>query len=87
MSEETLGMRLRAARIIAGATQQQVAEAVGLHRQTIGRYERDLVVSDTGILVVLARYFGQEFGWLATGTRELSWREVAQAYADTEPWP
>jgi transcriptional regulator with XRE-family HTH domain len=50
-----LGEQLKAARLAAGLSQQQVAEKVGVSRSTVSRYERGLAVPDGRTLSALAR--------------------------------
>lgn len=51
----TRGERIKAARAAAGHTQQQLADLVGVARNTINRVENDLAAPSLRLLETLAR--------------------------------
>lgn len=59
-----LGDRLREARTNKGWTQEQLAEAVGLHPLTISHFERSRVQPGLSTLQALARSLGTTVGAL-----------------------
>ena len=58
------GIRLLNARTQRGMTQEQLAEAVHIHRQTIGMYENDKRLPDADILAGLVTALGCDVYWL-----------------------
>lgn len=50
---------LTRARLTAGLTQQQLADAVGVHRMTVHRWERAQRLPDAYQLALLAATYGQ----------------------------
>lgn len=53
----TIGQKLKKLRIKKGITQLEVAKHVGVNFQTIYKYEKDIVVPPTEMLLKLAKYF------------------------------
>lgn len=60
----TFGTRLRACRERAGLSQEQVAEAIGVHLMTVSRYERGRQDPSTRVLVALSALFDVSIDWL-----------------------
>ena len=54
ISEETLGQRIKAARIRKGYTQEQLAEVMCIPKSTISAYENDKVDIKGSVLVELS---------------------------------
>lgn len=54
INEETLGQRIKAARIRKGYTQEQLAEAMCIPKSTISAYENDKVDIKGSVLVELS---------------------------------
>lgn len=54
----TLGRQIAEARRSAGLSQQDLATARGVHRNTVGRWERDLEVPSFDVVVWLSRQSG-----------------------------
>lgn len=63
---ETLGTRLKKARVDAGLTQEQLSKASGVTQQVISKIERGLQAA-TSAVVPLARACGVSPDWLAEG--------------------
>lgn len=64
--EFTVGDRLARARTTGGISVQQMAEALGVDRRTVGRYERSETVKRT-IIMAYALRTGVPVEWLETG--------------------
>lgn len=62
---ESIGDRLRAVR--GGMSQDEFAVKLGVHKETIGKYERDKVVPGGDVLARLHEAFGVNINWLLTG--------------------
>ena len=56
ISEETLGQRIKAARIRKGYTQEQLAEVMCIPKSTISAYENDKVDIKGSVLVELSEH-------------------------------
>jgi putative transcriptional regulator len=54
MKQETLGVRLKDARVAAGLTQAELAERVGVSRKTINTVENGVFVPSTLLALKLA---------------------------------
>ncbi|WP_285908105.1 helix-turn-helix domain-containing protein, partial [Pseudodesulfovibrio pelocollis] len=68
MSFETLGARI--ASIRGETTQQEFAEALGVSRNTLVRYENNKRIPDAGFLQELIRRYGVDANWLLLGVEE-----------------
>jgi transcriptional regulator with XRE-family HTH domain len=67
-----LAGRIRRARRIAGISQQQLADALGITRSAVSNWESDSEVRPaTDRLAVMARALHVSFEWLATGRGEM----------------
>lgn len=67
-----LAGRIRRARRIAGISQQQLAEMLGVTRSAVSNWESDSEVRPvTDRLAVMARSLHVSFEWLATGRGEM----------------
>ena len=62
-----LKQRLISARKGAGLTQSEVADFLGIRRQTYSAYERGVSTPDANTIATLARLFGVNAGELVTG--------------------
>lgn len=60
----TLGERIRKLRMDAGLDQAQLAEAVGVSRQLVSKWERNVSIPDVIEAVTLAEVGNVSFGWL-----------------------
>lgn len=56
INEETLGQRIKAARIRKGYTQEQLAEVMCIPKSTISAYENDKVDIKGSVLVELSKH-------------------------------
>lgn len=63
-----ISKRVRFAREIAGLSQAQVADALGIHRPSVSEIEAGRRRVSADELVTLARLFGVSIGWLAGET-------------------
>ena len=63
-----MGARIRAARLAAGMTQEQIARIVGVSRSAVAQWETDRTGQVGGNLVRIAAALGVEAGHLLTGT-------------------
>ena len=75
--QRTLGVRLKEARRRAGFSQEEAAEAVGVHPITISKYERDIQDPNTDALVGLARLYGVTVDWLLAEHRDISYHGLS----------
>jgi DNA-binding XRE family transcriptional regulator len=62
-----LGARLRQARGFAGQTQETLADAVGVTRPAVARYEAGTSGASLETVWAMARALGVRAGWLAFG--------------------
>lgn len=62
----TLGVRLKEARLRRKMSQEDVAEAIGIHAMTISKYERDAQDPHTKTLAALAKVLDVSTDWLLT---------------------
>jgi transcriptional regulator with XRE-family HTH domain len=65
--EFSMGDRLRKAREHAGLEQVDLAKTLGIHRQTISRYERNAAMPIASVIVVWALVTQVDLLWLQTG--------------------
>ncbi len=82
MNEKTLGARIAELRRAKGYSQEYVAEAVGVSRQAVSKWEQDQSAPDTYNLIALAGILGVTVEYLATGAMP-----QAPAGAETAPPP
>lgn len=68
-SASQIGHRLRAARELAGLTQEQVAAELGVHSVTVSRWESQGVNARSDTLVRLAKLYGRNVDSLISGER------------------
>lgn len=66
----TIGRRIKIARVAAGLEQQQLAEAVGVRRNTMSNWESGRTEPSASHFVRLARIVGQPLDWFAEGVAE-----------------
>lgn len=71
-----LGDRIRKARETTGQDRQTFAETVGIHRDTLAKYE-DTGVAKRSALISVAWASGVRLQWLESGA--LPWRDVDPA--------
>lgn len=64
MYQETFHLKLQKARIEAGYTQEQTAEATGIPRSTLANYERGRTQPDIETLGTLAQFYNVSTDWL-----------------------
>jgi transcriptional regulator with XRE-family HTH domain len=62
-----MGDRLRKARDAAGLTQTELADALGIGRRSVSRYEDGHQTPKRWIVMAWAEVTGVPFEWLATG--------------------
>ena len=65
-SPRTKGVRLREARERKRLTQEQLAEAAGIHVVTVSKYERDFQDPNTAILASVAKILDVSVDWILT---------------------
>ena len=65
-SPRTKGVRLREARERKRLTQEQLAEAAGIHAVTVSKYERDAQDPNTAILASVAKILDVSVDWILT---------------------
>jgi transcriptional regulator with XRE-family HTH domain len=63
----TLGDRLRKAREVAGLTQTELANSLGIGRRSVSRYEDGVQMPKRGAVMAWSMATGVPFEWLATG--------------------
>lgn len=63
----TLGDRLRKAREHAGLEQAQLAQLLGLSRQSVSNYERDLRTPNAAVILAWSIHTAAPCQWLETG--------------------
>lgn len=66
-SKETLGARIRLARIEAGLSQQALANKVGAYQPDVSAWESDRRSLSLQTLAALADVLGKTADWLLTG--------------------
>ena len=81
----TIARRLKIARLQADLTQVQVAELVGLERNTISRYEAALRSPSALNLKRLARAYGKTLDWLCNEEDPSGYQE--EPHPNEEPTP
>lgn len=64
---ERTAQRLRTVRKTRGLTQEQVADAVNVDRNTIGRIERGVMACSVDMFINLADLYGTSLDYLITG--------------------
>lgn len=69
--DEHVALRLRAARIAAGLTQERAATHINLTFQQLQKYERGANRISAGKLAVLARFYGKPVAWFFEGAPSL----------------
>lgn len=67
INEETLGQRIKAARIRMGMTQEQLAEVMCIPKSTISAYENDKVDIKGSVLVELSEHLDTTPNYLLGG--------------------
>lgn len=65
--EFSFGDRLRKARELAGYDRTELGEALGIHRQTISRYENDEATPTQSVIVVWGLITQVDLAWIQTG--------------------
>lgn len=62
--KNNIGTKIKELRKKAGLNQTEMAEKLGVHLQTISRYEKGKLIPSSEILSVLAEKFRVDAGWL-----------------------
>lgn len=70
IKEETLGKRIRAARIRMGMTQEELAEVTYIPKPTISNYENDRIDIKSSVIAELAKALGTDPNYLILGEKE-----------------
>ncbi len=70
IKEETLGQRIRAARIRMGMTQEELADATYIPKPTISNYENDRIDIKSSVIAELAKVLGTDPNYLILGKKE-----------------
>jgi len=76
----TVGERIKACRLQAGLSQEKVAEAVGVSRQAVSKWEADLSAPGTDNLFQLAELFGTTVDLLLAAEEKKAPSAVEQVY-------
>jgi transcriptional regulator with XRE-family HTH domain len=69
--DEDVGRRIAAAIALRGESVAAVAEATGIHRQTVWRYSRGMVTHGFVLVALLAKHLKIRLDWLAFGTEPM----------------
>ena len=67
-------MRLRFARERTGFQQAELADMIGVHRNTVSNYERDKGAKKLGVLIAWSRATGVDLDWIVEGDSTVSQR-------------
>lgn len=67
MPQSTFADRVKAARLVKGLTQKDVAEAVGVTLQSVRDWERRGAIPNSKRLIPLAGVLAVPVSWLVTG--------------------
>lgn len=70
-SDKLVGQRVRAARRARGLNQEELSRRLGIHRNSLVRYERGERGIDVELLVRIARELEISLHWLVTGEGEM----------------
>lgn len=70
-SDKMVGQRIRAARRARERNQKELSARLGIHRNSLVRYERGERGIDVELLVRIARELGVSLHWLVTGEGEM----------------
>lgn len=70
MYKENFANRLKKARIEAGYTQKAAADAMGISRTNIAKYETDAAEPNLEMLGTLAQFYNVSINWLLGVTLE-----------------
>ena len=66
---KSLGQRIKKQRLELNRTQEAIAEATGVTKQAVGKWEKDETVPTGPNLVALAEYLGVSERWLVDGKK------------------
>jgi len=69
--DRMVGQRIRAARRARELNQEELSRRLGIHRNSLVRYERGERGIDVELLVRIARELGVSLHWLVTGEGEM----------------
>lgn len=83
----TLGERIQALRKEQGLSQEELAEAVGVSRQSVSKWENDAALPDTDKVVQLSRLFGVSTDALLTGEPAITVTDAAGTSENTPEPP
>ena len=79
----TLGERIQALRKEQGLSQEELAEAIGVSRQSVSKWENDAALPDTDNVIQLSRLFGVSTDVLRTGEPAPTDADAAKTHEKT----
>ena len=83
----TFGEKLIRLRKGQGLSQEALAEALGVSRQAVSRWEQGTALPDAGKLLPCARLFQVSVDWLLDDGRDWEERETEPAKPPRRSWP
>jgi transcriptional regulator with XRE-family HTH domain len=81
VNEDTIGFRLKYLRDSIKATQKQVAEATGIVRTSIKKYEEEMIKPSADAIIGYSKYFNVSTDWILTGHERVRESVNSQDYA------
>lgn len=79
---DTVGSRMRQLR--GESSQDDFATQLGVHKETIGKYERDKILPGSDVLTRLRQEWRVDINWLLTGEGEAGARPVPSSAGDVD---
>ena len=76
---QTLGLRLKTARIAKGLKQKEIADQCNVHLNTYSKYERGRQFPDVGFLLKFCEILSVDLAWIINGDKNC---RVDQKYSD-----
>ncbi len=76
---QTLGLRLKTARIAKGLKQKEIADQCNVHLNTYSKYERGRQFPDVGFLLKFCDILSVDLAWIINGDKNF---RVDQKYSD-----
>ena len=76
---QTLGLRLKTARIAKGLKQKEIADQCDVHLNTYSKYERGRQFPDVGFLLKFCEILSVDLAWIINGDKNC---RVDQKYSD-----